>query len=278
MEQDVAQVRRYYDANSQTEWERLEKHPYEFAITTRMLEQVIRPGDSVLDIGGGPGRYSVHFAKMGCRVALLDLSSANTALAQEKARAANVEIQAVTGDARYADALLSGPFDHVLLMGPLYHLLEERDRVMCVQSALRLLKPGGTLSASFIQMIGVYIYYMRQDPAMLAEFLATSQAERDCMQAAREGKSFGGEGFTMAYFYDPREIEPFLAQFGLEKLYLFGQEGFLQPCMDKFLRQSQPVQELWTDLAFALCQREYLLGMSEHIMYVGRKPEAAFFA
>lgn len=47
-------------------WERLEKHPFEFRLTSWMLEKHIKPGDRVLDVGGGPGRYAIHFAKMGC--------------------------------------------------------------------------------------------------------------------------------------------------------------------------------------------------------------------
>ena len=63
MDNTVEAVRGYYDENARLEWERLEKHPFEFRLTTGMMERYIRPGNSVLDIGGGPGRYSIHFAK-----------------------------------------------------------------------------------------------------------------------------------------------------------------------------------------------------------------------
>ena len=36
------------------EWARLEQEPFEFELTTYMMDQYIRPGDSVLDIGGDP--------------------------------------------------------------------------------------------------------------------------------------------------------------------------------------------------------------------------------
>lgn len=51
-------IRNFYDQNSQQEWDRLDRHPFEFAITTRMMDRYIKAGDSILDIGGGPGRYS----------------------------------------------------------------------------------------------------------------------------------------------------------------------------------------------------------------------------
>lgn len=54
-------IKNYYNQNSRLEWERLERHPFEFAITTRMMDRYIQAGDSILDIGGGPGRYSLHY-------------------------------------------------------------------------------------------------------------------------------------------------------------------------------------------------------------------------
>lgn len=86
MQESVSNVRSFYDENAQHEWERLDRHPFEFALTIWMMEKYMKPGDSVLDIGGGPGRYSLHFAKMGCHVTLADLSPGNIALAKERRR------------------------------------------------------------------------------------------------------------------------------------------------------------------------------------------------
>ena len=145
MDSTVDAVRGYYDENAQLEWDRLEKHPFEFIFTTGMMERYIRPGDSVLDIGGGPGRYSIHYAKMGCRVVLAELSSGNVALAREKAAEAGVAIETHVCDCLELERLDLGQFDHVFLMGPLYHLQREEDRVRAVEVALRHLKPGGML-------------------------------------------------------------------------------------------------------------------------------------
>ena len=85
MDRNVENVRQHYDQNAQQEWERLENHPFEFVLTAWMMEKYIRPGDRILDIGGGPGRYSIHFAKKGCSVVLADLSRSNIDLAMVKA-------------------------------------------------------------------------------------------------------------------------------------------------------------------------------------------------
>ncbi|MDD4681114.1 MAG: class I SAM-dependent methyltransferase, partial [Clostridia bacterium] len=61
-----------------------------------------------------------------------------------------LNITALVGNALTADENVEGQFDHILLMGPLYHLLEESERIQAVYSALKLLKPQGIFFASFI--------------------------------------------------------------------------------------------------------------------------------
>ena len=78
-------VKRYYDETAEREWERLETHPFEFDLTTWMMDRYIQPGDTILDIGGGPGRYALHYARRGCPVTLVDLSPGNIRLARQKA-------------------------------------------------------------------------------------------------------------------------------------------------------------------------------------------------
>jgi len=129
MEDFVRDVQEYYDSDVQKEWNRFERHPFEFIITTRMMDRYIKPGDRILDIGGGPGRYSIHYAKKGCDVTLVDLSSENVKFALEKSREMNVSIKAVFGDAREVNKLVEGKFDHIFVMGPMYHLLDEKDRL-----------------------------------------------------------------------------------------------------------------------------------------------------
>ncbi len=62
MKNFISEVKKYYDENTQLEWKRMERHPFEFIFTTYMIDQYVKPGDRILDIGGGPGRYSIYYA------------------------------------------------------------------------------------------------------------------------------------------------------------------------------------------------------------------------
>lgn len=127
----------------------------EFEVTKRYMEEYI-PGDTPAEdsgYGGGPGRYSIFLAQKGHDVTLFDLSGKNIRQAIEKAQEADVLLDScIHGDAlRLSEYLYKAEqYDVVLLMGPLYHLMREQDREKALQEALRVLKPGGLLFASFI--------------------------------------------------------------------------------------------------------------------------------
>jgi len=266
-EERVKIVKDHYDAEVLTEWARIVDKP-EFLLTCRMLDRYIKPGDKVLDIGGGPGRYSFYFAEKGCDVTLVDLSSENINFASKHATEQGVNVKTICGDAREVNKLVDGQFDHVLLMGPLYHLLEDLDRSRAVDSALQLLKTGGVLFAAFISMSGGLVFGLRDLPGAFAD-----PDEERFLVPLVEGNSYGGAAFTQAFFINQNEIVPFMNRFPLEKLHLFGQESVLAPNVHTFVEQPQEVKNAMLDIAEKLCEKEEYLSWSEHLMYVGRKTE-----
>ncbi len=265
-----SEVQKYYDENSEMEWQRLERHPFEMPLTLYMMEKYIRPGDRVLDVGGGPGRYSIHFAKMGCDVTLVDLSPGNVRFAMDKAAEAGVKFAAHAANCLELDTLNLNEFDHVLLMGPLYHLKQDADRKKAVEQALHCLKTGGNLYASFILDFAGIIYdlknggYVEQD---FAEGTQSAQLITDIL----EGKDYTGPSFCSSRFSHQDNILPFMAQFPLEKLHLFGQEGILSVNELELMKRSEGEISCWIQIAKRLLEVPELLALSEHAMYIGQK-------
>ncbi len=266
MKDTVKVVRDFYDSSVQAEWDRLQRHPFEYALTRRYLDRYIKPGDKVLDVGGGPGRYALYLTEKGCDVTLLDLAAGNIEFAKQKAVERGVSLETFVGNAREVDAIVDGEFDHILLMGPLYHLLEEADRAKTIEACLSLLKQGGTIFVSFISSYAGVIYAMKYDPHMLIEPEMTTP-----VQLFVDDQPFAGDGFTKAYFIRHKDVLSFMAQFPLQKLHYFGQESILAPCEENIKAQPQEVIDKWLDVAEQVCEREDLLSYSEHLLYVGRK-------
>lgn len=267
MKNAIEEVEKYYDADPKREWNRLKSNPYEFLITTAWIDRYLQKNASILDIGGGPGRYSIHYALQGHPVTLLDLSSANVGLAKKKARQYKTKITAYQGDALDLSRFSDASFDDVFLMGPLYHLLEEKERLRALSEATRVLRKGGHLFASFIAMSGGMIYEMREDPMIIE-----SPIDRIFYPLLIAEKSYSGQAFTQAYFATQREIASlFQQEKGLEQVAFFGQESITAPCCDRILSAPKKIRGRWLEVALSLSDKEDYLSFSEHWMGILRK-------
>ena len=267
MREQTEAIRTHYNADPRKEWDRLQvRHPFEKYITTHMMDRYIRPGCSILDIGGGPGHYSIYYAGKGHAVTLLDLSDENVRFAKKKARQYGVKITAMQGNAldlsRFADA----SFDAVFLMGPLYHLMNEESRRQAIREAKRVLKPGGYLFSSFILMFGGVIYGMREIPETILW-----PEEQGLYDVAAKDESLAFDAFTYAYMTTVRDAKALLASVpGLETVTVFGQEGILAPYGNVLSACPKKIRLAWYDYALRFCEKEAYLTHAEHLMIVSR--------
>ena len=97
----------------------------EWARTWVLLQRHLpEPKATIVDVGGGPGAYAIPLALAGHDVHLVDAMPLHVAQARQAAAAAETRLaSAEVGDAREL-AFPDASADAVLLLGPLYHLLE----------------------------------------------------------------------------------------------------------------------------------------------------------
>ena len=267
MDKTTAIIKEYYDSNPEAEWARLDECRLEFDINTHFLDGYIRPGDKLLDLGGGPGRYALHFAAKGCDVTLCDLSGGNVEFALSKAAELGLPLRAMRGDAREIDSLTGETYDHILLMGPMYHILDEAGRKLAMRATLSRLRSGGTLAVAFINLYAGLVYEMRERP----EAIFLSENQDIFVPTLLRDEPYAGPAFTEAYFTRPRDILPFMERFPLEKLRLLSSESMLAPCSDRIYGCSEDVYQEWLRIGVALAEREESFGLTEHLLYIGRK-------
>ncbi len=268
MREEMETIRDYYNADPLKEWERLKtKHPYEKYITTRMMDRYIKTGDTILDIGGGPGHYSVHYARQGHPVTLVDLSEENVRFAKKKARQYGVKITAMQGNALDLSRFPDNAFDDVFLMGPLYHLMNEENRIQAIMEAKRVLKPGGYLFCSFILMYGGVVYGLRE----LQETILWP-GEQIFYDTAAKNESLSLEAFTYAHMTTVQDAKKLLASIpGLRTETVFGQESILAPYRNVLSQSPLKVRMAWYDYALRFCENEDYLTHTEHLMIVSKK-------
>ncbi len=269
-------VEAHYDRHAEREWERLDRHRTEFAVTCRVLAEFMPPPPGrVLDIGGGPGRYTIHLARLGYRPTLIDLSQRSLDLAVEKATAAGIYLPTpVRGDAvllpdrspGFPDDY-SALFDAVLLMGPLYHLLDEPARAAAVDEAFRVLRPGGILFAAFLTRFAPLRDVAIHSPAWIRD---NPERFRELVDNGRN-PAFDGSTFPDSYFAHPDEIEPFMRGRGFHTLALQGCEGLVAGHEDGVNTLDGELWEQWVDINTRAGREPSLLGASDHLLYVGAK-------
>ncbi|MGM0840200.1 MAG: class I SAM-dependent methyltransferase [Bacillota bacterium] len=261
-------VRKFYDDTVNYEWERLDRHIVEFELSKRFMNRYIKPNDKVLDLGGGPGKYSLYLAERGCDVTLADLSQKNVDFALNKAKELDLPLKGLQADSRDVSTIEDGQYDYVLCMGPMYHLKNEKDRAKTIRECLNKLKPNGVIFVAFVSSYSFVWDYLISNPKYILDKERKSQLNKIV-----EDGDFAGKGFSDNFFISPKNVLPFFNQFNLEKLHLLNSESFLYLREPELLQQQPEVIKAWLDLAEMVCEREDLLSLAEHIMYVGKKTE-----
>jgi len=146
-------VRRYYDGSVMREWERLD-NPYrrfELVSTLRLIEEFFPKSGKVIDIGGGPGRYTIELLKMG--YSELGLTA-----------------ELIAADARDLSMIESSSFDGALILGPLYHIVDEEGRSAALTELKRILKPGEPAIVGFINPWGIIRSGLTEFPKVYTDY------------------------------------------------------------------------------------------------------------
>ena len=118
----------------------------EFETTMHHLHRFLQPGMRLLDIGAGTGRYTSALMAEGYEVKAVELVRRNIEVFLKREPTANV----VQGDARSMPFLPTASADITLLLGPIYHLIGEDEKVKALVEARRVTKPGGLIFVAYL--------------------------------------------------------------------------------------------------------------------------------
>jgi 2-polyprenyl-3-methyl-5-hydroxy-6-metoxy-1,4-benzoquinol methylase len=259
-------IRSYYDSRAEDEWDRLDRHRTEFEITLRTLRKHLPSSGRVLDVGSGPGRYAIELAKTGYELTLLDLSEKCLELAQKKAGEAGVAISAIRGDGLDLLRLFGdGDFDAVLMLGPLYHLLEREKRQHALRGALSVVKPDGLLFAAYLTRYASLRHDARFQPERLCE--NRPYAER----LLETGVHDQVRDFTDSYFAYPSGVSDEIESSGFEVLELIGCEGVLAGHEQRVNELEGEAWDCWVDFNERIGRDSEMLAASDHLLCVARK-------
>jgi SAM-dependent methyltransferase len=265
---DVSDIAAFYDQQVAQEDARLDRHQLEHDLTWRFLTHYLPTTGSILEIGAATGRYTLALCRRGYSVTAVDLSAPLLQRCRERLAAEQVESRAqlVVADVRDLGAVPGTGFDAVLLMGPLYHLVFEADRVQALQQATERLRSGGLICSVFLSRVGVLGDLMRKNPA----WIERRDEVRWLLDQGRRPDDQPRGGFR-SYLARVSEIRPLHEALGIETLALAGVEPAISADDESYNRLERTQRDLWLDLLFEVSTDETTLGASRHLLYVGRK-------
>ncbi len=276
-EQSQRRVRRFYQISAQREWERLE-HPtqgaLEFAISKAWIAKFLpEPGARVLDIGGGPGRYSIWLAEQGYRVTLADLSPDLLEVARGKAAEAGVKLEAaVEANAIELTQFADPSFDAALCLGPMYHLLSAANRRSVADELFRVLKPGGVVFVAFLNHLQALRAAINQDIPFFTPY--TFDIVKKWHYEAVLDFPVPGT-FSPAHLVHPRDVAPLMEAPGFTTIDLVSAESIAADVQQhlSLFAERQPTLYPWVmEELVKLANDPTALGSAWHLLYIGRKP------
>ena len=236
--------------------------------TLEILARALPPAPAMIfDIGGAAGAYAFPLSERGYVVHLIDPVEIHLEQARARSTSSGITLGSITkGDARCLSAP-SNSADAVLLLGPLYHLVERADRLVALREAHRILKQQGVLIAAAISRFASLIDGLARGffrdvrfRKIVADDLATGQHRNPTNQTAY---------FTTAYFHRPEEFAAEVHEARFADIQIFAVEGPVWSAAHLGEVWDDPVQRKSLMEVLSLIEREPSAhGASAHLLVV----------
>lgn len=169
------EVTKWFDELGDGEWDRFDKDPLSrvsLEVHRRFLRRHVPGHVEVLEIGAGPGRFTIELAGMGCRLVVSDISRIQLALNERHVAEADAEASVIERrllDIRDLSSVPDGSFDAVVAYGgPLSYAFDDAE--VCLGELLRVVRPGGRVVASVMDSIGTLSVLVRNHSAVRGQW------------------------------------------------------------------------------------------------------------
>ena len=166
-------------------------------------------------------------------------------------------ITAIQGNALDLSVFPDESFDLTKLLGPMYHLYTLEDKMQAMSEAVRVTKPGGYILVAYCMNEPTVIQYV-----FLGNHLNEVSADA-LLTDDLHCKSDPKEVFELVRTEDISQLN---SQFPVDRIKLVATDGTMN-YISKFIDEmDEDVFAKWMEYHFATCERQDLIGASNHVL------------
>lgn len=229
----------------------------EFETTMHHLRRFLKPGMQLLDIGAGTGRYTSALMAEGYDVKAVELVKRNIQVFLDREPTADV----VQGDARNMPFIPTASADVTLLLGPLYHLIGDEEKLKALTEAKRVTKPDGL----------IFVAYLMNEYSILSycfdEDRIGGLLEKGVVDREFHIKAETDELYDYVRIDDINRLD---AAAGLERVTIFSPDGAADYMRTRLNRMSDETFSLFIEYQKIVSERSDLIGAGSHVVDVVR--------
>ncbi|MBQ4090008.1 MAG: methyltransferase domain-containing protein [Clostridia bacterium] len=234
----------------------------EFITTVTYIEKYLRPGMRVLEIGAGTGRYSHYLARQGYHVDAVELTEHNIEIFRENTQLGeNVTI--TQGSATDIATFASEQYDITLLLGPMYHLFTEKEKLAALSEAIRVTKKGGVVFAA----------YCMSDPSIMMYGFIKGHIHELMERNMLDPVTFKAFSSPQEIFelHRKQDIDALRMHFDVTQLHFVAADGYANHMRTVLPEMDDKTYALYVKYHLATCENQELVGYSNHTIDIFRK-------
>lgn len=235
----------------------------EYLTTMRYVEAELAGDRSkrVLEIGAGTGRYSLQLAREGYGVTAVELVEHNIDVFKSHLKGGE-NLRILQGNALDLSMLGDGSFELTLLLGPMYHLYTFEDKLRALSEAVRVTAPGGAVMVAYCMNEATVIQYaFGKNKLAEVEQSGLLAGDWHCLSSPREV-------FDIVRTEDIAELD---SHFDVVREKLTATDGAAHYLKGMLEEMDEETYGRWLDYHFATCERQDLVGASNHTLDILRK-------
>lgn len=234
----------------------------EFFTTMTYIEKYLKQGMRIIEIGAGTGRYSHALARKGFQVDAVELMEHNIEIFKENT-IKNEPVTITQGNATNLSAFESDAYDVTLLLGPMYHLFTEEEKLKALSEAIRVTKKGGTVFAA----------YVMGDAAILSYGFIKGAIWELMEKHMIDPVTFDtfSEPWDIFEMYRKEDIDRLMSRFDVKRLHFITTDGQTRLIKETVDKMDDKTYEMYLKYHLAICERQDMTGCSNHTLDIFTK-------